>query len=215
MSRELGFRVYMTRSLVWVMLLFPILGCRPDAKAPEETSQSEVTVTDDTSGVALPEFGIGDVETSIEMTLSLNPDMDLTNVQYHEAQTKQYRVAKVEATVSKPYPEKMLLTLKYRIGANFTGHAVQVFPHIFLDDKDIPLEGFILGGNAVRKKPEFTIDVFEYMDTIPSKIVAHPRSEIVLFLDTDESEITVETPPTELSQSITKLGNPVRIDFLP
>ncbi len=215
MSREFGFPVYMARSLVWAMLLFPVLACRPDAKAPEKTPAGQVTVLNNTSGIALPEFGIGDVETSIEMTLSLNPDMDLTNVQYHEAETKQYKVAKVEATVSKPYPEKMLLTLKYRISTNFTGHAVQVFPHIFLDDKDIPLEGFILGGNAVRKKPEFTIDVFEYVDTIPSKIVAHPRSEIYLFLDTDESGITVETSPTELTQSITKVGNPVRIDFLP
>lgn len=215
MSKEFSFSAHLTRFYVCAMVLLPILGCSPDAGPPEETSESEVTATENTLGVAPLRFGIGDVETSIEMILTLDSDMDLTNVQIQQALTKNKKLAKVEVRVLKPYPEKMLLTLGFRITNNFAGHAVQVIPHIFLDDKDLPLEGFILGGNTASERPEFTIDIFEHLDTIPSTILVHPELEIKLFLDTDKSEITLETPPTELTQSITKLGNPVRIDFLP
>lgn len=215
MSKEFSFSEHITRLLVWAMVLLPILGCTPDTGPPEETSESEVTETDDTLGIAPIKFGIGDVETSIKMAFSISPDMDLTNVQYEQTLTQHQEIAKVDVRVSKPYPEKMLLTLGFRIINDFTGHAAQVIPHIFLDDKDVPLEGFVLGGNATAESPEFTIDIFEHLDTIPSTILVHPELEINLFLDTDESEITPETPPTELTQSVTKLGNPVRIDFLP
>ena len=215
MSKEFSFSEKMTRIFVWAMLLLPILGCSPNAGPTEETSGSDISETDNTLGVAPVEFGIGDVETSIETNLSLDPDMDLTNVQLNQLFTKNKKLAKVEVRVSKPYPEKMLLTLIFKTSDNFAKHAVQVIPHIFLDDKDIPLEGFVLGGNAIFERPVRTIDIFEHLDNIPSTILVRSEIELKLFLNTEKSEITLETPPTELTQSITKLGNPVRRDFLP
>jgi len=214
-TKEFSFSQEMTRVLVWAMLLFPILGCWPDTGAPKATSGGDPSKTIAAAEVTAVEFGIGDVETSIESNLNLDPNMDLTNVQLNHLFTQNEILAKVEVRVLKPYPEKMLLTLMFKSNNDFKGHAVQVIPHIFLDDKDIPLEGFVLGENAMIERPVRTIDIFEHLDNIPSTILVRSETEINLFLDTDKSEITLETPPTELTQSITKLGNPVRINFLP
>ena len=213
-SKEFSFSEKMTRIFVWAVVLLPILGCSPDVDPPEETSGSDVSETIAAIAVAPVEFGIGDVETSIETTFSLHSEMNFANVQLNQLFTKNKKLAKVEVVVLKPYPEEMLLTLGFRNYDNFAGHAVQVIPHIFLDDKDVPLEGFVLGGNAMAERHERTIDIFDHLDAIPSTILVRPEIELNLFLDTDKSEITLETPPTELTQSITKLGNPVRIDFL-
>ena len=204
-----------TLFLVLAALLPPIVGCSPKVSAPEGDSASSEPAPSEPSSDNPVMFGIGDVETSLDMVLILDETVDLTNVRFEEFRTKKKDLAKIDIIVQKPYPEELNLLLQIKSFDNFTGHAVQLRPHIHLDGKDIALEGFIYGSRAVLERHEFKVNVFEYIEGDPSSILVHAELEITLFLDTDESEITLETPPTEKVQTVRKLSNPVRIDFVP
>lgn len=196
--------------------LLPLsVGCSPKASAPEDDSASSEPAPPEASITTAVVFGIGDVETSLEMVLILDETTDLTNVRFEEFRTKKKDLAKVDVFVQKPYPEELNLLLQIKSFDNFPGHAVQLRPHVYLDGKDIALEGFIYGSQAVLNRHEFKVNVFEHLEGDPSSILVHAELEIALFVDTDEFEVTLDTPPTEKVQTVLKLSNPVRIDFNP
>ena len=196
-------------------LLPPSVSCSPKASAPEGDSGVGAPETTDASIATSVAFGIGDVETSLDMTLALDEETDLTYVQFEEARTKKKELAKVDVLVRKPYPEELNLVLRIKSFDNFVGHAVQVRPHIYFDGKDVALEGFIYGNTALLERHEFKVNVFEHLEGNPSSTLVHAELKISLYLNTDEDQITLETPPTERTQSVTKLSNLVRIDFVP
>lgn len=202
-------------TILLAAFLLPIVGCSPKASAPEGDSGVRTPEISDASSSNTVVFGIGDVETSFGVTLTLDGETDLTNIQLEEARTRKADLAKIDVILRKPYPEELNLVLRIKSSDNFVGHAVQVKPHIYFDAKDVALEGFIYGNSAVLEQHEFKVNVFDHLESSPSSILVHAELEISLFLNTDESEITLETPPTEHTQSVTKLSNPVRIDFAP
>ncbi len=215
MRKEFGNLVKFAPTLLLAALVLPIVGCSPEASAPEGDSGVSNLETSDPSGASPVVFGIGDVETSLDMTLTLDEEMDLTNVEFEEVLTKKYEIAKIDVLVRKPYPEELILLLKIKSFDNFAGHAAQIRPHVYFDDKDVVLDGFIYGSTAVLTRREFRVNLFEHLEGSPSSVLVHAELEISLFLNTDESEVTLETPPTERTQSVTKLSNLVRIEFVP
>lgn len=215
MSKEFGNLQKFALTILLTALLPPIVGCSPKPSAPEGDASVSTPVTPDPSSTNSVVFGIGDVETSLDMTLSLDEETDLTNVHLDEKRTKKKDLAKVDILVRQPYPEELILVLKIKSFDNFPGHAVQITPHVYFDDKDVELEGFIYGNRAVLDRHEFKINVFEHLEGSPSSTLAYAELQISLFLNTDEAEVTLETPPTEQTQSVKKLSNPVRIDFIP
>lgn len=204
-----------TLFLLLAALLPSIVGCSPKVSAPEDDSGSSGPAPSEPSSSTAVMFGIGDVETSLDMVLILDETTDLTNVRFEEFRTKKKDLAKVDVFVGKPYPEELNLILKIKSFDNFTGHAVQLRPTLHLDGKDIALEGFVYGSTAVLDRREFKVNIFDHLEGDPSSVLAHVELEIDLFLNTDESEVTLDTPPTENVQSVLKLSNPVRIDFVP
>lgn len=204
-----------TLFLLLAALLPPIVGCSPKTSAPEDDSGSSGPAISEPSSSTAVVFGIGDVETSLDMVLVLDETTDMTNVRFEEFKTKKKELAKIDVTVRKPYPEELNLILRIKSFDNFTGHAVQLRPHVRLDGKDIALEGFIYGSRAILDRHEFKVNIFDHIEGDPSSILVHVELDITLFLDTDESEVTLETPPTENVQTVLKLSNPVRIDFVP
>lgn len=215
MSKPFGNLAKVAQTILLAALLLPVLGCSPKASAPEGDSGAGTPEISDAPTSASVVFGIGDVETSLAVTLTLDKEMDLANIQLEEARTRKTDLAKVDVIVRKPYPEELNLILRIKSSDNFVGHAVQVKPHIYFDAKDVALEGFIYGNRAVLDRHDFKINVFDHLEGSPSSILVYVKLEINLFLNTSESEITLETPPTEHTQSVTKLSNPVRIDFVP
>ena len=215
MSKTFGIPAKFAPTVLLAALLLPIVGCSPKASAPEGDSGVSTLETFDASSPSAVVFGIGDVETSLDMVLIVDETTDMTHVQFEEFKTVKKDLAKVDVVVRKPYPEELNLVLQIKSLGNFVGHAVQIRPHVYFDAKDVALEGFIYGNTAVLDPHEFKINVFEHLEGDPSSTLVHAELEINLFLNTDESEITLETPPTEHTQSVTKLSNPVRIDFVP
>lgn len=197
------------------MILLSMLGCSPKVKQPAGTSEGGAPTAQIPGGLSAVEFGIGDVETSLHLSLTISGKSDLTNVEIEEKQTKKYQVALVNAQVRKPYPEKLILNLEIRAVDNFIGHAVQIVPHFYFDEVDVVLDGFVYGGAGTIGWRNIQIDVFEHLKKDASTTLIHAELELSLFLNTDVSEVTPETPPTPLTQSVTSLSNPVRIDFLP
>ena len=215
MSKRFGNLGKVALIILLAALLLPVVGCSPKASAPEGDSGVGTVETSDASSATSVVFGIGDVETSIIVTLTLDEETDFTNVQLEEARTRKMDLAKVDVILQKPYPEELILVLRIKSSDNFVGHAVQVKPHVYFDSKDVALEGFIYGNRAVLDQHAFTVNVFDHLEGNPSSTLVHAELEINLFLNTDESEITLETPPTKHTQSVTKLSNPVRINFVP
>lgn len=213
--KEFGNLAKFAPSILLAALLLPMVGCSPEASAPEGDSGVGSLEISDRSSVAPVVFGIGDVETSLDMTLTIDKETDLTNVEFEEVLTRKYEIAKVDVLVRKPYPEELILVLKIKSFDNFVGHAVQIRPHVYFDGKDVALDGFIYGSRAVLNRREFKMNLFEHLEDSPSSTLVHAELEISLFLNTDESEVTLETPPTEHTQTVTKLSNLVRIDFVP
>ena len=206
-----------TRSLICTLALIICVGCSPKVRAPEGDPtgdglpRSPLTATE-----AVIEFGIGDVETSILIVLTMDESQESESVQYEEVETKKYEIAIVQTNIVKPYPEKLMLAVKIRTFDAFEEHAVQVKPRIFFgEDKVVDLEGFIFGGDAGRARRQISVDLFEHVQDIPESMLLRVETELNLFMDAGKSGITPETPLTPETRSVIKLSNPMRINFLP
>jgi len=198
-----------------MMVLLAALGCDPKPKESGGTSGDGVPSTQEPETAAAVEYGIGDVESSIVLALTIIDDGDLGNIEIQELETTKYEVALVNAQLQKPYPEELMLNLRIRAYNNFDGHAVKIIPHFFFDEVEVELEGFIYGGTATEGLRNIQIEVFKHLKEGAPTVLIRAELELSLFLNTDVSEVTVDTPPTALTQSIPLLSNPVRIDFLP
>ena len=203
----------MVRFVILGLTLLLFSSCSPSAPptSPASEDPSLVPGLPPVSGV---EFGIGGVETSLEFELVLSDKTSGDNVQYNPQLTRHYKLAHAEILVRKPYPEELWLKLGVRSDHNFEGHAVQVKPKIFMDGREVASFGFVYGAQAMRDPKEFFVDVSEHLDANASSVLVYASTEINLFPDTDESQITVETPPGPETQSVEKMSNPIRIEFL-
>ena len=198
-----------------MMIVLSMLGCTPKVKGPAGPSEDGASSAQIPEGLSAVEFGIGDVETSLLLGLTISEDGDLTNVEIEEKETTKYEVALVNVKVRKPYPKRLIVNLEIGALDDFAGHAVQIVPHIYVDKVDIEMDGFVYGGSATVRRRDIRIDVLEHLKEDASTTLIRAELELRLFLNTDASEVTPETPPTPLTQTVTSLSNPVRIDFLP
>lgn len=197
-----------------LLLALIVLGCSDEKERPEPPPSVFGDNTPlSTPGLETIEFGIGDVETTIDVVLTVDPETDQTNVTFQEFLTRKKEIAKVEVHVSKPYPDKLLLKLAIRCFDEFPEHAVQVLPHIFVGGKDVLSYGLIFGINAHRERPTFSFDIMEHLEEYPPRVIVHAETYMNLFMDTDMSDITVETPLADPRNTIRKLTSPVIIFF--
>lgn len=179
----------------------------PDKSQPEEPRRLGTL-----EGV---EFGVGDVETSLKLELTTGDKNDPVAVLYDAVENRKYELSKAQMTVGSPYPEALWVTINLRSTANFGGHAVQVKPKLFLDNREIASFAYMTGSQARKDTKAFEVDIMKHLEEIPDTLLLHSTVDIKLFLDTDESTITVDTPPEPATQTATKLSNPLRIHFDP
>lgn len=191
-------------------------GCSPSQpETVKPAATTEPAFVDVPLGDTGVEFGIGDIESRLTLGITLREGQNYENVQFLPRFTQKGDLAKVDMRVSKPYPDELWLTLGVNSTKNFEGHAVQVKIRVYFDEREVTSYGFIYGANALSDQKRFFVDVLEHFDEPPSTLLVHAKAELNLFLDTDETTITLDTPPTPETQSVVKLSNPVRIDFLP
>lgn len=201
--------------IVSTLILLSIIGCTPEVKKSASPSKGDGTSSPIQETLVAVEYGIGDVETSLKMELTIVDDGSLPSVEIEEKETTKHELALVNVKVRKPYPEKLTLNLKLRAFDVFAEHAVKIIPHVFFDDVDVKLEGYVYGGGQTEGLRNIRIEVFDHLKEGATSTLVHVELELSLFLNTDASEIGLETPPTPLTQTNTSFSNPVRIDFLP
>ena len=206
----------MNRLILCGFVLLSIAGCSPKSSIPQEPRAGDLAFAQrDNYTTAQVKFGIGDAETSIDVTLTLKPDQDMSNISEIESITSKYVLAKLDVNVVKPYPEQLLIEMRLESFDNFPGHAVQVKPRIFFDDVQVDLDALIYGSLSMGKRDKIVIDAMQHLNPIPKTVLVRGELEINLFLDTDETTVTGDTPVTPSTQSLVKLTNPIRINFHP
>lgn len=203
------------RVVLSVISLVVVLGCSPKVSVPEdEPSGDGLPKSTDVTTESVVEFGIGDVETGIQLVVTINESLVSDQVEYEELETKKYEIAIVRAKVSKPYPDTLPIVVKFRRWIVFSEHAVQVKPHLFIDDEEVlEMDGLMYGGEERSSHRELTLNLFDYMEEVPETILVRVEADFNLFLGAGDEGVTLDTPLASDTQSVIKVSNPLRIDF--
>lgn len=203
----------MYRLLLAMLAVGVLVGCSDESTSKDPDSQnSDAPLLMMNQSTQLT-YGIGDAETTISLNVRLSDSMNRAGLSYREVETKKYELAMAELTVSKPYPEKLLVVVDVGNRNDFEGYAVQVKPRLFIDDREVATFGFVYGADAKRGQRNFEVDLMEYLDEVPATLLVHARARIHLFMSTDPAEVTIDTPLSAGSQSAEKLSNPLRVNF--
>jgi len=214
-TKDLGRNPMSICRFMCVVAAVVFAGCSPKVNAPQEEPTGSGLPGSPLAPVeSVVEFGIGDVETSILINVTMDESMNSATLHFEEVETKKYEIAIVRVAVAKPYPESLPVIVRLRRWEGFVGHEVQVKPRLYIgEDTVIDLDAFLFGNGVGSSIRETTVDLMEHLDEVPESLLVRVEADLNLFLDGADSGITIESPTTPETQSVVRLSNPMRIIF--
>ena len=197
----------------WIVIAAFVAACSkepPRTAAIRETADSGAVRV---SGSA--PFGIGDVETGIEIKGQLDLRSKSRNIEYKETLTVKKDLAMVNITVNQPFPEELWLHFNIRKGGtDFEDNVVIVRGAVYLDET--PIQRIEYAIPPARIQPfvhEIRIDVMSHLSSIPDTLLARLSIEAILLMGVHEIPEDISAVKTAPDSTVTVRSNPVRIDF--
>ena len=168
-------------------------------------------------GAPTIEYNIGDVETSVKVTVQLAEKSQVGNIAYNELETKKGYLAIAEAMVSEPYPRNLWIYSTALTPRGFReGDAVLIRHRVYLEDGTDPIAESARvwsGVKAVDEPSELSLDLVPLLGELSGSHLLHARAELVWFPNTDPATIDPAGPAESTERTIQRLSNTLRITF--
>lgn len=203
------------------LFVLPLLaGCSDDGPqySIDESAIEEVFPANPNSTTSGPgiHFGIGDVDSALRVEMQLAPSALSGTITQQVQETKLEWVAKTDAQVAFPYPNKLEVGVGVRSVIDYPEHSSRITTNVYVENEIVHTFQFITGKMAIRQQNLEIFDVMPHLDLSETdSVLLHARAEIEFFPNTPEEELTLETPARSDTTRATKLSNPMRITFIP
>jgi hypothetical protein len=211
----------MRYAMVLVFAAGFLAGCGGDTDKKQSIDQpssvnlgtsSEISETDLKTLVV----GIGDIESTMRLSVSLDESSYSSVASHTEEINKIEIMSRASADVASPYPLELNVLLECRNQKNYPGHAFRGTVQLYNGNEIIDTFKFVAGATAMLDVQRRVVNVARLIDVeTGGSVLLHARCEIEFFLDTDESTIDLDSPAPAGTTRVTKMGNPLRITFLP
>ena len=140
-------------------------------------------------------------------------EMVQPNIRFQEFESARDRITRVTAEIFPPHPEELWVKVSVSCRKAFPDHAILMKTRIFVDREEVDSFSFVTGDNA-KEPVSRSLEVLQFFDQRPESFVVHAETEVVLYKNTDETNITPETAPEPAAgNTATVLGNPLRVEF--
>ncbi len=205
----------MRRSIVNFCLLIGLGACS-QAPAPPETALGPSSPGSDGAAVAsMPNvFGIGDVDSAMQIQIRLGERSQSPTVHVQERMTQLKKLVNVAIAVMPPVADELWLSMTILSQINFPGNAVVVSAKIFVDDKQTGAFSYAIGADAHAKPKMHEFNVLEGLEAPPKSMLVRATADLALYRNMDPADIDLDTPPAVGPEDkATILSNPVRIEF--
>lgn len=207
--------------LVWTGLCVLVLGL---GCSPTPTKTLPFGDGADPSASAAPVapavFGVGDVETSLRLRVTLNAQSRGPNVRSQEDLSAKQEILRTTVDIYDPLPEELWATFELSCYADFPGHAAVVRVAMFSQPGDAdPVEigrfNVVLGDNARDRTTTVKANALEPLPQRPDTLLVYAKADIILFMNTEEDAVDPETATTDNpAMRAALLSNPMRVNFL-
>ncbi|MFP6582345.1 MAG: hypothetical protein VCD00_07285 [Candidatus Hydrogenedentota bacterium] len=211
----------MYKFVVFSIMILALTGCSDDEPqySLDESAEQEVLPQKNIAAIVSDQgvkFGIGDVESAMRVETVLAPSALSGTVTQKISETKLEWIAKVDAMVAFPYPDKLEVAIGVRSVKNYPEHSSRVTTKLYVENDVVHTFKFITGKSAIQDKKIEIYDILPHLNlTETDTVLLHSRAEIEFFPNTPVEELTLDTPARSDTTRATKMGNPIRITFIP
>ena len=170
-------------------------------------------------------INIGDVEAVVAIEFTIAQESRSPQVQVEEVITPNVRktLGMSNVTVSAPYPEKLVASIKFTSANNFEDQPVAFRGRVLREGTEVGTFSAVLGKYARGRAPRgvvvprmsFTADIFKDLSSKPKSMLLFAEAEAFLLpMGTDEATVDplTVTATAEFKTAIT--SNPMRVDFV-
>ena len=208
------------RIAAFLFLTFIIAACSQDSGvsrskpeiAPESESNSAPHIQ---QGSKIP-YSIGDITYGFYATLTMDRRTLPNNIAYEEEKSKyfDYRVTLAKARVVRPYPEQIPMVMLVGTILDFPGDAVMVTARLIVDKKEVDSFEYIFGEKPPIRDIRFEkVDLRSYLDGTPESVLVRVELIATLFKYTEAASIDPKTVERPAADTVTVIGNPMRVNF--
>lgn len=159
-------------------------------------------------------IGLGDVETAMTFKATLDPGSKANNIRNQELISMRKDLAKVDVTVSRPFPEQ--LWLNFAITKNTVGfrkNPVLVRGAIYIDEVELKTFSYVFTNPPESGSWQERIDVLDGLEDIPKTMLVHAQADLILLKKGDPIPEDLQAVESAIDNTATIYSNPVRIDF--
>lgn len=171
------------------------------------------------------EFNVGDAETSIELTLELDPASESALVKQERVLNVKKQLSEASVKVEDAGLKELWVRIRVRSREPFDKRIVVLRGVLERDGQ--PVAGFqtVLGAYvtelaedpaaAAKEWPrEFRVNVLQGVASLPATMLLHAKAEVLLApVGAKESEIDPATVVADPSDISAKISNPLRVNF--
>jgi hypothetical protein len=199
-----------------VLGLVGLSGCSQESQPPENAGGG--APAGENPPIEAPvSYNIGDVETSLRLTVTVAPRSQRANVEYMELQTKKFELAMAEAHITKPYPEELWLTAGIDARRALRPQdAIVLRLRIYAEGREAPVaqkDVVWTGSGKIGQSESLDVDIVPQLDSLATSVLVHARAEILWFAGTDAASIDPANVTQTPAGRVEKLSNTLRISF--
>lgn len=211
----------MYKFVIFSVMMLALAGCSDDKPeySLDESAEQEVLPHKNLASSLSDQgvkFGIGDVESAMRVETVLAPSALSGTITQQISETKLEWIAKVDAMIPFPYPDKLEVAIGVRSVKDYPEHSSRVTTKLYVGNDVVHTFKFITGKSAIRDNKIEFYNVMPHLNlTDTDTVLLHSRAEIEFFPNTPVEELTLETPARSDTTRATKMGNPLRITFIP